>query len=85
MLLTVLGALGYFMKKYDWPRPPFVIGLILGAIAEDSFHKAMALWGPAFLLRPGALIMEALIVFSIGFYIWRTIKGKPIGEIHHAE
>jgi TctA family transporter len=85
VLLVILGTLGYFLKKYDWPRPPFVIGLILGAIAEDSFHKAMALWGPAFLLRPGALIMEALIVFSIGFYVWRTIKGKPIGEVHHAE
>ena len=76
VLLVVLGTLGYFLKKYGWPRPPFVIGLILGSIAEDSFHKSMALWGPGFLLRPGALIMLGLIVFSIGFYVWRTIKGK---------
>jgi TctA family transporter len=69
VLLTALGALGYFMKKYDWPRPPFVIGLILGPIVEDSFHKAMALWGPAFLLRPGALFMLALIALSLGIYI----------------
>lgn len=76
VLLVVLGVLGYFLKKYDWPRPPFVIGLILGPIAEDSFHKSMSLWGPSFLLRPGALVMISLIVFSIGFYIWRTVKGK---------
>jgi len=85
VLLTVLGLLGYFMKKHDWPRPPFVIGLILGPIVEDSFHKAMALWGPRFLLRPGALFMIALIVVSIGIYVWRkrTNKGK-VGEQHHA-
>lgn len=74
VLLTILGVLGYFLKKYNWSRPPFVIGLILGPIAEDSFHKAMSLWGPSFLLRPGAMIMIALIVLSVGFYIFRTIK-----------
>lgn len=74
VLLTVLGVLGYFLKKYDWPRPPFIIGLILGPIAEDSYHKAMQLWGPSFLLRPGALIMIALIVISLGVYTWRTLQ-----------
>jgi len=84
VLLVVLGTLGYFLKKYSWPRPPFVIGLILGGIAEDSFHKSMALWGPSFLLRPGALIMLGLIVLSIGIYVWRTIKGRNIAESYHA-
>ena len=74
VLLTALGALGYLMKKYDWPRPPLVIGLILGPIVEDSFHKAMALWGPSFLLRPGALFMIALIIISFGVYVWRIRK-----------
>ena len=79
VVLTLLGVLGYFLKKYHWPRPPFVIGLILGPIAEDSFHKAMSLWGPAFLLRPGALIMIGLIVLTIGFYVYRLVthKEKP--------
>jgi putative tricarboxylic transport membrane protein len=74
ILLFVFGSLGYFLKKYRWPRPPFVIGIILGPIAEDSYHKAMALWGPSFLLRPGTLIMIILIVLSIAYYIWRTRK-----------
>jgi len=69
VLLTLLGTLGYFLKKYNWARPPFVIGLVLGPIAEDSFHKAMALWGPSFLLRPGALILIALTALSMGVFI----------------
>ena len=80
VLLVVLGVLGYFLKKYDWPRPPFVIGLILGPIAEDSFHKAMALWGPSFLLRPGAMVMSLLIVISIAVYIWRALKRRRAEE-----
>jgi putative tricarboxylic transport membrane protein len=74
VLLFVFGMLGYFLKKYRWPRPPFVIGLILGPVAEDSYHKAMALWGPSFLLRPGTLLMVVLIIASIAYYIWRTRK-----------
>lgn len=41
-LLAVLVVLGYGLKKYNWSRSPLVIGLILGRIMEDSFHKAMS-------------------------------------------
>ena len=85
VLLALLGVLGYFLKKYDWPRPPFVIGLILGPIAEDSFHKSMSLWGPAFLLRPGALIMLVLIAITIGVYIFRLVKHKENPEWMHED
>jgi TctA family transporter len=86
IVLTVFGILGYFLKKYSWPRPPFVIGLILGPIAEDSYHKAYQLWGASFMLRPGALIMVGLIVASIVFYIWKSNKpgGKYKESIKHA-
>ena len=76
VLLTVLGTLGYLMKRHHWPRPPFVIGLILGPIVEDSFHKATALWGPLFILRPGAMALMALIIISFGIYFWRARNKK---------
>ncbi|NNC78090.1 MAG: tripartite tricarboxylate transporter permease [Woeseiaceae bacterium] len=85
VLLMLLGVFGYFLKKFEWPRPPFVIGLILGPIAEDSFHKSISLWGPAFLLRPGALIMLLLIVVTIGVYIWRLVKHKKNPEWMHED
>lgn len=71
LLLVVLGTLGYFLKKFGWPRPPFVIGIVLGHIAEDSVHKALAIWGPSFLLRPLSLVLIALIVLTIATYIFR--------------
>ena len=74
ILLIGMGVLGYFLRKYSWPRPPFVIGLVLGHIAEDSLHKALAIWGPTFFLRPLSLVFIALIVGSIGFYIWRRTR-----------
>ena len=70
-----------FLKKYGWPRPPFVIGLVLGAIAEDSIHKALAIWGPTFFLRPLSLVFIALIVLTVVAYIWKQRKG-PSG-VHY--
>ena len=74
VVLFALGVFGYFLKKYRWPRPPFVIGLVLGPIAEDSLNKALAIWGPTFFLRPLSLVFIALILASIGFYFWRMSR-----------
>jgi TctA family transporter len=84
VLLVAIGVLGYFLKKYGWPRPPFVIGLVLGAIAEDSIHKALAIWGPTFFLRPLSLVFIALILLTIGAYIWRQYNAPAASkEVHY--
>lgn len=81
-LLLGLGFLGYFLKKNKWPRPPFVIGLVLGGIAEDSLHKAIAIWGPSFFLRPISLILIALILLTILAYIIRERRQMRAQEVH---
>jgi TctA family transporter len=43
LLVMVVGSLGYLFKRHDWPRAPFIIGVILGKIAEDSLQKAIAI------------------------------------------
>ncbi len=82
VLILVMGSIGYLFKRHDWPRAPFVIGVILGPIAEDSLLKSLALGGFAFFLRPISMVLMALIVGSIGFYIWRS--RKPRVEVKHA-
>jgi TctA family transporter len=74
IVMLVLGALGTAMKRLGWPRPPFAIGLVLGSITERSFHQAWAIWGGAFLLKPGAIILLVLIAASITFYAFRPVS-----------
>jgi TctA family transporter len=78
VLIAGLGILGYGLKRFDWPRPPFVIGLVLGPIAEQSLHKALALWGGAFLLRPISVVLILIIVGTVGFTVWRRRNGAPV-------
>ena len=73
-MVAGLGSLGYLFKRHDWPRAPFIIGVILGKIAEDSLQKAIGLGGLSFFLRPISLVLIALIFASIGLYVWRSRK-----------
>ena len=84
LLVAVMGSLGYLFKRHDWPRAPFIIGVILGKIAEDSLQKAIAIFGANFFLRPISLILIALIVASIGFYMWRQRRPNKVSVPSHA-
>ena len=84
LLVMVMGSLGYLFKRHDWPRAPFIIGVILGKIAEDSLQKALALFGANFFLRPISLILIALIIGSIGFYLWRQRHPNKVSVPSHA-
>jgi len=74
MILLVLGALGCAMKRYGWPRPPLLIGLALGPIAETSLMHSLSLWGLSFLTRPISMVLLGLIVLSIALYYRRLRK-----------
>jgi TctA family transporter len=78
ILVMVMGSLGYLFKRHDWPRAPFIIGVILGKIAEDSLQKAIGIWGASFFLRPISLVLIALIGASIGFYMWRSRRAAIV-------
>ena len=71
IVLFVLSVLGYGFKCFHWPRAPFVIGIVLGGIAEVSLHQALAIWGPSFFLRPMSLVLIMLILSSVWFYFWK--------------
>ncbi len=74
LILVGLSAIGYGLLRAGWPRAPFVIGLVLGAIAEKSLHTALALWGLNFFLRPLSLVLIGMIVATIGFAVYRSMS-----------
>jgi putative tricarboxylic transport membrane protein len=45
VLMTLLGAIGYAMRKADFPLAPVILGLVLGPLMEKSLRRALALSG----------------------------------------
>jgi TctA family transporter len=61
-LLLAVGVLGLFMRRFGWPRPPFVVGFVLAQPMETYLYQAVQFYGWGFLQRPGVLIIAGLIV-----------------------
>ena len=74
ILLLILGLLGWFMKRAAWPRPPVLIGFVLGTLAEKYFFVSTARYGAHWLYQPGVIILACVIAFSI----WAGLRNRPL-------
>jgi len=67
LVVLFFGALGWIMEKLEWPRPPVLLGLVLGPLAENRLFLSTDNYGWAWATRPGVLGIFALTLFGI-FY-----------------
>jgi TctA family transporter len=80
-ILLVFGVIGYLMKQGGVPRPPLVLGFILGPIMENSLHiTGSAYEGLDWLLRPTCLVILALIVLTVVFATRSAHRQKRLPE-----
>ncbi len=85
VVLYLLGAIGFLMRRFDFPTAPVIIGMILGPLAEAQFRRAMTIangdW-TVFFTRPLSLTLLALAFIGLlGPHIWgyverRRLKGQ---------
>lgn len=62
--LVLFGIIGWTMKRLKWPRPPLILGFVLGAIIERYLFVSTAVYGAAWLLRPAVVVI--LIFAALG-------------------
>ncbi len=63
--LMFFGMLGWAMKHFRWPRPPFVLGFILGEPIERYMFISIERYGIGWMIKPFVLVMFALAAFSL--------------------
>ncbi|MFC0409912.1 tripartite tricarboxylate transporter permease [Roseomonas elaeocarpi] len=68
ILLYGLGVVAMFMRRFDFPTAPVVIGMILGPMAEQAMRQALTIsqgdW-TVFLTRPVSLALLLLAGFAL--------------------
>jgi putative tricarboxylic transport membrane protein len=80
LVVLFFGGLGWVMEKLEWPRPPVLLGLVLGPLAENRLFLSSDNYGLAWLGRPGVLIIFAITLLGIIYPILknrREEKRKP--------
>jgi TctA family transporter len=64
-MLLLFGFCGWIMKRFDWPRPPLILGVVIGGIFERYLFISTELYGAAWLLRPVVLAVLAVILWVL--------------------
>jgi putative tricarboxylic transport membrane protein len=72
ILVVFFGALGWVMQRLQWSRPPLILGLVLGPLAENRLFLSTDNYGLAWLWRPGVLILIALTLVGAFYPIVRA-------------
>jgi TctA family transporter len=60
------------MVLAGWPRAPFVLGLVLGKIAENYLYISTARYGAQWLTRPVVLVLIAIAVAVILYPLFQA-------------
>jgi putative tricarboxylic transport membrane protein len=63
--LLVFGLLGLLMNHAGWPRPPLVLGFILGTIMERSLDLSLQAFGMEWIFRPVSVVLAVIALLTI--------------------
>ncbi len=70
IVLLIFGAVGYFMVHFGWPRPPFILGFVLGRLAESYLYTSTSRYGITWLYRPKVIVIFCIaLAFAFFPYI----------------
>jgi TctA family transporter len=82
VVTIIFGVLGYYMILHGWPRPPLILGLILGKIAENYLWISTAAYGARWLLFPSVIF---LIVLTVVIVAYPTLKERRQKQLKRHE
>jgi putative tricarboxylic transport membrane protein len=72
-IVLVFGLLGLVMHVLGWPRPPLLLGLVLGGLAENYLFISVNRYGNSWLGRPIVIVIGLVAVAAI---LYPVLRGR---------
>ena len=73
-VLLGFGAFGWIMKRLDWPRPPLILGVVLGGVVERYLFISIGRYQWTWIARPVVIIFFAVALFSVLGPLLRNLR-----------
>jgi putative tricarboxylic transport membrane protein len=67
LFLTAFGVIGYYMRRYDFPLAPIILGVVLGPRMETAFRQSMSMSRGSLYTFLDHPIVVTFLVLSIVF------------------
>jgi putative tricarboxylic transport membrane protein len=83
LIMYVIGVVGFFMRRYDFPVGPMILGVILGPMLEKQFRTALQISQgdlTIFITRPiSAVLLLAAVAALVLPYLPRVLgRGRRL-------
>ncbi len=72
--LLLFGVLGWTMKRLNWPRPPLILGVVLGEIVERYMFISIQRYEFAWLMRPVVAVVFALALWGLARPLIKEVR-----------
>ena len=79
-VMLAFGLGGFAMQKLRIPMAPFVIGFVLGRIAEDNLIGALMQSGGSYLPFVQRPISAGLLAISAVMFVWPILKRRAVSR-----
>jgi putative tricarboxylic transport membrane protein len=78
-ITLVFGTIGLLMVYLDWPRPPLILGLVLGTLIEKNLFVAYGRYEFGFLARPLVIAIFLVAVAVLVLPVLQEMFAKRLG------
>jgi TctA family transporter len=82
IVTLIFGVLSYFMVLFGWPRPPFVLGFVLGKVIETYLFISMTRYGFSWLSHPIVVALMILMAVVIAYPYIQQRRQRSRESIH---
>jgi TctA family transporter len=80
VVMLVATAVGVAAIRWDWPRVPLLLGIVLGALVERYLFLSYSLDGWSWLTEPRVLVLTGLILVTAILSPWRNRRKRRRAE-----
>ena len=80
LVMYAIGVMGFFMRRYDFPIAPVILGVILGPLMETQARRALTASGDDFGVFFGRPLTVILLLFAVAAFIvphLPALRGRP--------
>jgi TctA family transporter len=74
--LFAFGVLGWIMKHLRWPRPPLILGFVLGDIIERYMFISIGRYGWEWLLHPVVIVLLGMAIFGFSRAFMSNVRAE---------
>ncbi len=73
--LLFFGLLGWIMKQFKWPRPPLILGVVLGDTIERYLFISVERYGVSWFARPVVAILFLIAIIGLVRPFLQDVRG----------